>query len=255
MFYQQMVEIQKVIPNLKLVGAEGVDLSTFEVEGQTFSGVTWDDLVDWEVNYGAPDGLDWQKRDLLREAVADKVALTWLTFEAPMSVKIGSEEPRDVTIVINAYYGAETNDAPHRRAMSTSDVMVYNGHSYIGNGPLDPMRYDQSDFPGSYQILFFNSCVSFNYYEKDFFGMKEGGTDNLDMITNGLESWVSGSGQSVGRFVGALLNGKQLSYKDLLIETARGAPGTDQGIDALRVVDGEIGNKYKKTTKITVTPQ
>ena len=32
------------------------------------------------------------------------------------------EAPRDVTVVIKTYYGAETGDAPHRTAMKTSDV-------------------------------------------------------------------------------------------------------------------------------------
>jgi hypothetical protein len=115
-------------------------------------------------------------------------------------------------------------------------------------------RYDDTDFPSSYQVFFFNSCVSFNYYEKDFFTMHQGGTKNLDMVTNGLESWVNGSGPSVGRFVASLLNGQQLSYKDLLVETAKGAPSTDVGQDALRVVDGEVDNTYSpKKTKIVVT--
>jgi hypothetical protein len=57
----------------------------------------------------------------------------------------------------------------------------------------------------------------------------------------------------MGKFVASLLNGKQLAYKDLLIETAKGAPGYDFGQDALRVVDGELGNTYKATTKIVVT--
>ena len=52
----------------------------------------------------------------------------------------------------------------------------------------------------------------------------------------------------------ALINGKQLSYTDLLIETQKGAPSYDFGQDALRVVDGELGNQYKPSSKkITVT--
>src|SRR5262249_32924922 len=147
----------------------------------------------------------------LRAAVADKLAKHWLRFEAPVSVKIGSEAAKDVTIVVNVYYGAETDDSPHRRALKTSDVVVYNGHSYIGYGPLDPSRYRATDFPSSYQIFFFNSCVSFNYYEQDFFKLKDGGTANLDTVTNGIETWLNGSGRATGRFVATLINGKQAS--------------------------------------------
>lgn len=255
-FFEQMREITKARPNLKLVSGEGVDLTTFTVSGKAITGVTWNDMVNWELyRTGYPTSLTTSADRLaLRKAVADKIYKHWLRFEAPFSVKIGSAAAKDVRVVINTYYGAETDETPHRRALKTSDVVIYNGHSYIGSGPLDPVRYDESDFPESYQVFFFNSCVSFNYYEKDFFNMKSGGDANLDMVTNGLESWLSGSGAAMGKFVAALLNGKQISYKDILNETAKGAPGYDVGQDPLRVVDGELANKYKPTTTpITVT--
>jgi len=258
MFFEQMQEIERTYPNLELVDTEGADLTTFTANGKTASGVTFANLMSWELDgSGFPSNFSSASdRDALRKVAADKLAKHWLSFEQPVSVKIGSAAAQDVTIVINAYYGAETSDAPHRRALQTSDIVIYNGHSYIGFGPLDPSRYSASDFPDSYQIFFFNSCVSFNYYEKDFFKMHPGSTADLDMVTNGLESWVDGSGPAVGRFVGALLNGKQMSYKDLLVETAKGAPSTDQGIDALRVVDGEVDNQFKpSSTKIVVTPK
>ncbi|MFT3766583.1 MAG: hypothetical protein QM820_13880 [Minicystis sp.] len=255
-FFEQMREITKARPNLELVSAEGVDLTTFTVGTKTVKGATWADLSSWELGKtGYPSNITSSADRLaLRKAVADKIYKHWLRFEAPFSVKIGKDAAKDVTVVINTYYGAETDETPHRRAINTSDVVIYNGHSYIGSGPLDPIRYDSSDFPGTYQLFFFNSCVSFNYYEKDFFKMKPGGEDNLDMVTNGLESWLSGSGAAMGKFVGALLNGKQISYKDILDATAKGAPGYDVGQDPLRVVDGELGNKYKpSTTPIVVT--
>ncbi|MFO0618146.1 MAG: hypothetical protein U0414_36475 [Polyangiaceae bacterium] len=256
MYFQQMNEIQKVYPTLKLVSTEGTDLTTFTVGTKTVSGVTWKDLVNWELNNsGWPTNVtSSSERDKLRVAVAAKLAKHWLRFEQPVSVKIGSAAATDLTIVINTYYGAETDDTPHHRALANSDVVIYNGHSYIGAGPLDPNRYGPEDFPSTYQLFMFNSCVSFNYYEQDFFTMHEGGTATLDMITNGLESPVAGSGPSVGRFIGALISGKMSPYKDLLAATANGSPGTDVGVDALRVVDGEVDNTYKPSKKkITLT--
>jgi hypothetical protein len=255
-FFEQMREIFKVRPSFKLVGADGVDMTTFTVGTNTIKNVTWADINNWELNRtGYPASITTSADKLaLRKAVADKIFKHWLHFEAPFSVAIGGAGAKPVTVVINTYYGAESDETPHREAINNSDVVIYNGHSYIGSGPLDPSRYDTSDFPGSYQLFFFNSCVSFNYYEKDFFKMKEGGEANLDMVTNGLESWLSGSGASMGRFVGTLINGKQLSYKDILNETAKGAPGYEVGQDPLRVVDGELGNAYKPTkTPIVVT--
>ncbi len=255
MYWEQMAIIQQQLPGLKLVSADGADLTKFTANGKTVTNVTWGDLTNWANGTGFPSQFQsWSDQSALKEAVANTMAKHWLRFEQPVSVKIGSEAARNVTVVIKTYYGAETDDTPHRTAMKTSDVVIYNGHSYIGYGPLDPSRYTSSDFPGSYQILFFNSCVSFNYYEADFFKMHPGGTKNLDMITNGLESWVNGSGPAIGRFVATLLNGKQATYLDLLNNMGKGAPATDVGIDGLRVVDGELDNKFKpSTTKITVT--
>ena len=133
-------------------------------------------------------------------------------------------------------------------------MFVYNGHSYIGYGPLESGRFNAADFPSSYQLLFFNSCVSFNYYEKDYFTLKTGGAKNLDMVTNGLESWVNGVRAGDGPVRAAPLDGKQLGYKDILIERPRSAPATAIGQDALRVVDGELDNVYTPTKKpMTVT--
>lgn len=257
--YTMFLEGQRVLhsarPALTLVKSDSVDLTSYVVNGKKVAGAKWDDLVKWELDRaGFPQNITTAADQLaLRKAVAAKIAHTWLTFEAKVSVKIGADAAMPTTIRINAYYGAETDETPHRWALAHSDVVVYNGHSYIGSGPLDPNRYDASAFPSSYQLFFFNSCVSFNYYEKDFFAMKSGGTKNLEMVTNGLESYVDGSGPAVARFVSSLLDGTQRSYKDLLVQTAKGAPGYDFGQDALRVVDGEIDNIYKPTTKIVVT--
>jgi hypothetical protein len=187
-------------------------------------------------------------------AVGNKVLRTWVTFEAKVSVKVGTAAARPVTLRLNTYFGAEGDYTPHKKAIQTSDVFIYNGHSYIGYGPLDPKNFTASDFPKSYQILFINGCVSYNYYEKDYWPMKSGGTANLELITNGLESWVSGSGPAMGRFVATLLNGKQASYSDLLKAAQFTGYGYAWGQDALRVVDGELDNVYAPSKKaITVT--
>jgi hypothetical protein len=84
--------------------------------------------------------------------------------------------------------------------------------------------------------MFVDGCVSYNYYEKDYIPLKEGGTKNLDLITNGIEAPAYRSGYALGRFVATLINGKQASYKELLQSAA--------ATDSLRVVDGELDNTY-----------
>jgi hypothetical protein len=151
-------------------------------------------------------------------------------------VQIGTAPAQSFTLEIQAYFGSESDATPHKRAIKTSDVFLYNGHSYIGYGPLDPSNFSASDFPSSYQIIFVDGCVSYNYYEKDYLPLKSGGTKNLELITNGLEAPAWHSGYALGKFISRMFDGTQASYLDLL--TAANAT------DSLRVVDGEIDNKY-----------
>ena len=69
----------------------------------------------------------------------------------------------------------------------------------------------------------------------------------MDIVTNGLESWVNESGPAMGRFVGALLNGEQEDWSSLLRAAEFKGFGYDWGMDALRVVDGELDNVYSPT--------
>ena len=88
--------------------------------------------------------------------------------------------------------------------------------------------------------------MSYNYYEKDYLPLKSGGTKNLDLITNGLEAPAGRSGYALGKFISRMFDGTQASYLDLL--TAASAT------DSLRVVDGEIDNKYSPSaTPIKLT--
>jgi hypothetical protein len=57
----------------------------------------------------------------------------------------------------------------------------------------------------------------------------------------------------MGRFVGSIINGKQSSYTDILKAAQFTGYGYAWGQDALRVVDGELDNKYfPSKVKITV---
>ncbi|HEX7600538.1 MAG TPA: hypothetical protein VF316_02990, partial [Polyangiaceae bacterium] len=192
-------------------------------------------------------------RHALQVEIGKKLVRHWVTFQAPVTVKIGAAAAKPFTIELDTYFGADSDSTPHKRAIKNSDVFVYNGHSYIGYGPLDPSRFSSTDFPSSYQIMFINGCVSYNYYEKDYKPLKQGGTANLDLVTNGLESWVNGSGPAMGRFVGAIIDGKLNTYKDILAAAQFTGYGYEWGQDALRVVDGELDNKWKPTvTPITI---
>ncbi len=249
MWYGGLRELFKARPGFKLVSVEGVaDPLTYTVAGKQAKFGSFDEMISFELDYATPAGANGVDRNELRKTIANTLVRHWVTFEAPAQVTIGAET-KPLTIKVQSYFGAETDATPHKRGIKTSDIFVYNGHSYIGYGPLDPSRFRKEDFPASYQVLMINGCVSYNYYEKDYIPLKEGGTKNLDLVTNGLESWVNESGEAMGRFVGAFIDGKTNSYQDILRASQFTYYGYDWGMDALRVVDGELDNKYspKKT--------
>jgi len=225
-----------------------VDVSTVTVGGRRIENLSFADFVRWTVYQdGFPEGLSASDRKTLAKTVADQLDKHWVTFEKKVKVSVGDAPPRDLTLRIETYFGVEEDIAPHKRALSRGDVVVYNGHSYIGYGPLDPGNFRPSSFTRGYQLVWFDSCVSYNYYEKDFFALKEGGSKNLDMITNGLEAPTYQSGEAQGGLIARLLDGSMPSYQTLL-ESARST-------DSLRVVDGEIDNAYHPSrVNVRVTP-
>ncbi len=218
------------------------DLTIYKVGNKTVKAAGgFNDVLTWSLNRTTPPGVTSAERDALLGAVATKVARHWITFSLPVKVSVGGEPARDFSIEVLTYFGAGSDATPHKFAIKNSDVFIYNGHSSIGYGPLDPSRFRAEDFPTSYQMLFIDSCVSYNYYERDYISLKSGGTKNLDLITNGLEAPSWRSGYALGRFANLLTNGTNASYLDLL----KAASATD----ALRVVDGEIGNEFTPETK------
>jgi hypothetical protein len=244
MWFQGLREIMTARPGLKLVSSEPAeDFTKFKVGTKTVSATDFNQVMQWELDgTNWPAGLSTSDQHALRVAVGNKIAQHWLTFEVPTTVTLnGKSAP--LTIKLQTYFGASEDSTPHKRAIKTSDVFIYNGHSYIGYGPLDPTNFTADDFPKTYQILVMNGCVSYNYYEHDFFGLK-GGTKNVELITNGLESWVNESGPAMGRLAGSLIDGKFNSYQDVLKAAQFQGMGYDWGQDALRVVDGELDNKF-----------
>jgi hypothetical protein len=232
---RQLREAMASGPRYRITASDPpVDLSSFTVDGTTVDGATIDDLLAWELDGTMPAGV--YDRNALRRAVGDKLIQRWITLEAPVKVSLGGEPARDFTIKINTYFGSGSDATPHKRGIRTSDVFIYNGHSYIGYGPLDPSRFTAADFPASYQLLFIDGCVSYNYYEADYFPLKQGGSKNLDIITNGLEAPSWQAGYALGRFLNRMLDGTSASYADLLREA--------EMTDELRVVDGELDNEF-----------
>jgi hypothetical protein len=231
-------EVTRTRPGFKIVKSEpAADFSSYTLKsGKKVTGITLQDLIRQTIDGTAPKGLSSADADDLGKQAAMKFYQHYVTIEATETVSINNEPARNFAVAILAYYGAETDNTPHKKVIKNSDVFLYNGHSYIGFGPLDPSNFTADDFPSSYQIMFVDGCVSYNYYEKDYIPLKAGGTQNLDLITNGIEAPAWRSGYALGRFTDMLLDGKGESYATLL----QAASDTD----SLRVVDGELDNQF-----------
>jgi hypothetical protein len=230
-------------------GPDEVDLSSFRLSsGKVVEAASFADLVRVHTAGGSRLGLSWDEKKELEKQFAERVAGKWVAVERPVKVQIGSQPARDFAVQLLFNFGVSSfGSGPYRFATKHSDVFIYNGHSSIGYGPLDPKNFTADDFPSSYQLMWIDGCVSYNYYEKDYIPLKEGGTKNLDLVTNGVEAPAWRSGYANGKFLAALLGG-QASYRDLLLAA--------EDTEALRVVDGELDNVYsptKSSMKVTIT--
>ncbi|HVH43072.1 MAG TPA: hypothetical protein VM925_12045 [Labilithrix sp.] len=229
-------------------GPDAVDLGRFQLpSGRLIESPSFADLVRLRTG-GSTLGLSAADASELQSQFAARIHKKWVALEKPIRVAVGNEAPRDFAIQILFYFGAGMNAAPHKFATKNSDVFIYNGHSSIGYGPLDPKNFSAADFPSSYQILWMDGCVSYNYYHKDYIPLKEGGTKNLDLVTNGLEAPAWRGGTANGKFLVSLLGGASASYRDLLIAA--------KDTEALRVVDGELDNEFDPqapASKVTIT--
>jgi hypothetical protein len=226
---------------------EGAEINTVRLStGTVVRDLTLAKVLGWPSGETeGMEGLTGPERTEVKKVIGQRLYRHWLTLETPVKVKIGDAPERDFTIRVMTYFGVDTDIKPHAFAFKNSDVYIYNGHSYVGEGPLDPSNFSKQDFPKSYQILFVDSCVSYNYYHEGYLPLKQGGTKNLDFITNGLEAPSLGSGRATGKFVSKLIDGSGASYRELL-ETVKAT-------DALRVVDGELDNSFKPSrTRVNV---
>ncbi|MDB5220105.1 MAG: hypothetical protein JWO86_8032 [Myxococcaceae bacterium] len=236
-------------PEFRLTKIEPAEtLTSALVAGHEIKDLSFADFVQWTVyDTGYPAGLSAAEKKELRSKIANKLDNHWVTFEKKVKLAANDGPPKDFTLRIETLFGADEDPEPHRHAVKRGDVVVYNGHSYIGYGPLDPDNFTAESFPSTYQLFFFDSCVSYNYYEKDFFTLKRGGSKVLDIITNGIEAPEYQSGAMQGQLISRLLDGSMPSYQTLLLSAA--------ATDSLRVVDGELDNTYQPArVKLRVTP-
>jgi hypothetical protein len=108
-----------------------------------------------------------------------------------------------------------------QKGLETSDVFIYAGHSGLGD-TLNINLFKNISMPlDKSQILFFNGCSTYGYYNDSFFGLKStpadpDGAKNLDIITTGLESFSNVSAENGVSFLTDFLNDEQPTWQTIM---------------------------------------
>lgn len=158
------------------------------------------------------------------------------SFDFPYVEEFSKTSDRGINLKVRLFFGPTSNYdgfAFHhfwQDALAHASMTIYAGHSGLGDY-LDPRKISQlSDIRlemplDRYQILFFNGCSSYPYYNKNYFSMKRSaqdpaGTKNLDIITNGLATLFMAITPSTSVIFNAIeqyvFTGQRISYQQML---------------------------------------
>jgi hypothetical protein len=69
--------------------------------------------------------------------------------------------------------------------------------------------------PTRYQIFFLNGCSTYPYFKNMYFNAK-GGSENLQLITSGLETDTSTSLPNMLAFLEGFIAGKKLTFQNIM---------------------------------------
>ena len=110
-----------------------------------------------------------------------------------------------------------------QRAVSEHEVVIYNGHSVLGDG----IAYEQVEYPDFYQIFMVFSCLSYSYYAHPIFEGK-GGWENVDVIANADLGKVYEIRPMTEHLIRGLMtgfnNGGHTSWQDIMNNIGRDCP-------------------------------
>lgn len=148
-----------------------------------------------------------------------------------------TKEINGVKLVLRFFFGetgiTENSTAFHwfyKDALENASIMIYGGHSGLGGHlALESIEDNLTNANGGtkvsirpnksrYQIYFFDSCSSYSYYNKDYFGRKATdrdtkGTKNLDIFTNGLATLFGSMPNSTNKTIEAVETALEYAFK------------------------------------------
>jgi hypothetical protein len=260
-FFLFLRTVTSTFPTMQLASGDGSNLTSVSWNGHAIANVTPARVFTWIVDgRDYPTEVSYADRDRFRSQVIAQWRDRYINLTMPMTVATSyrgaTPNTHTVNVTVHAYYADRPSTSLYEEAWRNGNVVQYTGHTYIGSGgPIDAHNYTASDFPDRYQIFMANSCVSFSYYNDNFFDLHPGGSRNLDTVTNGLSVYLKLSGLSSARFVTGLLDGHQQSYASLLASMRVNLPWASN-YDANRIADGEMDNVFSPanyTVSLTAT--
>jgi len=124
-------------------------------------------------------------------------------------------------VQVHTFYGFEGDNSDQQKifrdkfleAYKLGDIIIYNGHSYLGRAVIAPHNFSKEDFKKSYQLIFFNSCGSYSLFGAGYENIK-GDDRNLDILANGLSSQIKYSGDIMAEFLKSVF--LQSSFKQII---------------------------------------
>ena len=112
----------------------------------------------------------------------------------------------------NDLYDHQNTDEIFAELLRSKEIIVYNGHSFYGS--LDALDQAESYPVKKYQILFMNSCWSYEYYTKQVFEHKAteldpNGWDDVDIVNNTTYAYFPQMSTITNKIISNLLAGAE----------------------------------------------
>ncbi|MBY0517835.1 MAG: hypothetical protein K2P81_13070 [Bacteriovoracaceae bacterium] len=166
------------------------------------------------------------------------------TFSGMTKTALGTNSEIEIQLMLAETEMDNRDSTFHKyliEAYENADIIAYDGHSGLG-GNLDLNSLPTVNFKRNYQIIFFNGCSSYPYYNQNYFAAKPGGSKNLDIITAGLPTLTSTSEDNMMAFLTPFLKGYLSSWQTLMnrLEASNGEETT-----YLMGVNGDEDNQFR----------
>lgn len=221
--YERLLDQNKVIRMDIFVGMDNSQNSGNVFDSKDYNAFGYNEVRDYLLKQGFSSSV-WTREQVTERSA--KVMYQQVTVE-----DLKKETPRG-TLHVRLFFGPTSTWNSfvfrhfYKESLEQASVVVYIGHSGFGqNLKLDGLENNLGEKinfnQDKYQIFYFNACSTYPYFNSSYFDRK-GGSRNLDIITNGLSTFLREMAPSTIRLVDMIhtwaLTGEKLTYQDFLMK-------------------------------------